>query len=101
MNTWAGSALVVARSAVANESQRGGWLGSYGRFRTWSEAYPSSSMAPMSCGWVLGGSCSGLVVLSRKRELGGGRLDPVGESVNVTRTSAKPTTCALKLAKEL
>ena len=52
-------------------------------------------MAPTSCGWVLGGSCSGLVVLSRKRELATGRLDPVGESVNLTRTSAEPTTVAL------
>jgi hypothetical protein len=95
MNTFAGS--VLSRFAVLWQklSKRGGWLGSYGRFRTWREAYPSTSMAPTSCGWVLGGSCSGLVVLSRKRELAAGRLDPVGESVNLTRTSAEPTTVAL------
>jgi hypothetical protein len=84
MNTIAGS--VLSRLAVLWQrwSKRGGWLGSYGRVRSWCEAYPTTSMAPMSCGWVLGGSCSGFS--SSLKELGAGRLDPVGESVNLTRT---------------
>jgi hypothetical protein len=45
------------------ESKHGGWLGSYGRIRPWCEADPTTSMAPMYCGWVLGGSPSGPVAL--------------------------------------
>src|SRR5215469_9789688 len=60
-----GLSAFAARSAVAKvEAARWG-LGSYGRFRTWCEAYPSTSMAPTSCGWVLGGSCSGFLALCR------------------------------------
>ena len=60
-----GLSAFAARSAVAKvEAARWG-LGRYGRFRTWCEAYPSTSMAPTSCGWVLGGSCSGFLALCR------------------------------------
>ena len=67
MNTSGGLGAFAARSAVAKvESARWG-LGSYGRFRTWCEAYPSTSMTPTSCGWVLGGSCSCFLALEGAR----------------------------------
>ena len=87
MNTLAACALSQLAALWQEESKHGGWLGSYGRIRSWCEADPTTSMAPMYCGWVLGGSPSGFVALLI--ELGGGRLDPVGESVNLTRTSGR------------
>jgi hypothetical protein len=69
-------------------SKHGGGLGSYGRVRSWCEADPSSSMAPMYGGWVLGGSSSGFVS-SFQKELGEvGGSTPLG-SVTLTRTSGR------------
>ena len=63
MNTSAACALSRLAALWQEESKHGGWLGSYGRIRSWCEADPTTSMAPMYCGWVLGGSPSGFVAL--------------------------------------
>jgi hypothetical protein len=58
MNTLLARALSWLAWRWQEESKHGGWLGSYGRIRSWCEADPSTSMAPMDGGWVLGGSPS-------------------------------------------
>ena len=63
MNTVATRAFSPLAALWQEESKHGGWLGSYGRIRSWCEADPTTSMAPVYCGWVLGGSASGFVAL--------------------------------------
>jgi len=63
MNTLLARALSWLAGSWQEESKHGGWLGSYGRIRSWCEADPTTSMAPMYGGWVLGGSPSGFVAL--------------------------------------
>src|SRR5271166_2963658 len=58
MNTLLARALSWLAGSWQEESKHGGRLGSYGRIRSWCEADPTTSMAPMNCGWVLGGSPS-------------------------------------------